>query len=90
MLFGEKFDFDERAEVGGGLLFREMKLADGASTVLLEDRAGLTEDGFTKVVPTGDLDGDGGDFIAVHLSNSGWRHGLHGSIQSSFRRKVHQ
>lgn len=71
MLFGDEFDFDKRAEVGRALRRSEMKLADGTSSVLLEDRAGLTEDGFTKVFPAGDLDGDGGDFVAIHLSNSG-------------------
>ena len=68
MLFGNEFDADERAEVGGGLRGVKMELADIAS-VLLKDRAVLTEDGLAEVFPAGDLDGDGGDFVAVHLSN---------------------
>ena len=68
MLFGNEFDADERAEVGGALRRREMKLADIAS-VLLEYRAVLTEHGLAEVFPAVDAYGDGGDFVAVHLSN---------------------
>ena len=69
MLFGgEEFDFDERAEVGGGLRGGEVELADIAS-VLLEDRAILTEHGLAEVFPAVDAYGDGCDFVAIHLSN---------------------
>ena len=86
MLFGDEFDFNERAEVDGGLRRSEMKLADIAS-VLLEDRSVLTEDGLAEVFPAVDAHGDGGDFVAVHLSNSGLRHGLRGNKRCDCRTK---
>lgn len=68
MLFGEEFDFNERAEVGGGLRRSEMKLADVAS-VLLKNRSILAEHGLAEFFPTVDAYGNGGDFVAVHLSS---------------------
>jgi hypothetical protein len=70
MLFGDEFDFDERAEVCGGLRGGKVKLADIAA-VLLEYRSILTEDCLAEFFPAVDSYGDSCDFIAIHLSNLG-------------------
>ena len=49
MLFGgEEFDFDERAEVGGGDGFGELDDERSAAAELFKDRLGVAEDSAAK------------------------------------------
>jgi hypothetical protein len=51
VLFGNEFDADERAEVGGGDGLGELHDVGSTATELLEDRNGVSEDGDPKGLP---------------------------------------
>jgi len=51
VLFGDKFDFDEGAEVGGGDGLTELHDVGSTATELLEDGNGVSEDGDPKGLP---------------------------------------
>jgi len=62
VLFGKEFDFDERAEVGGGLRGVKCKRADLAAVGFL-DGLGVREDEVSKGRPIVDGYADNGDLI---------------------------
>ena len=51
VLFGNEFDADERAEVGGGDGLTELHDVGSTATELLEDRQRLAENGDPKGLP---------------------------------------
>ena len=62
VLFGDEFDADEGAEVGGGDGLGELYEVGSPATELLEDRQRLAEDGDPKGLPVVYLK-DGGDTV---------------------------
>ena len=62
MLFGNEFDADEGAEVGGGDRLGKLNDVGSAAAKLFEDRLGVSEDGDPEGVPIVYLK-DGGDTV---------------------------